>query len=119
MNADATLNGGKLVVSATLTGGISVQGNILSMQSQAELIDNRVPLVASFSENNLPVSCNLINDLRTGEVYSGAYTVTPSTSEIITLETDGKQMTNNVTIYPLTLTYTPNDAGGMTVTIGG
>ena len=49
--------------------------------------------------------------------YEGPYEVTPRIYEQ-TLETEGKQMDDDVTVYEIPITNTTNPYGGQTVVIG-
>lgn len=51
------------------------------------------------------------------EPYHGAYTVAPLFEEQ-TLETKNKRMTDNLTVGPIRISVTTNQAGGNTVYIG-
>lgn len=50
--------------------------------------------------------------------YTGSYTVEPSFSDDVTLNTAGCSMTDNVTVLGIPVTETENAAGGTTVSIG-
>lgn len=52
-----------------------------------------------------------------GEHYSGAYAVTPRLYPQY-LDTDGKIMSDDVTVYEIPVTQTSNPYGGQTVLIG-
>lgn len=52
-----------------------------------------------------------------GEVYTGPYEVRPTPSGR-TLPTEGKTMTDDVTVEPIPYYETSNEAGGETVYIG-
>lgn len=49
--------------------------------------------------------------------YEGAYEVTPNFDEQV-LETNGKRMTDDVTVHVIPVTWTTNIHGGQTVVIG-
>lgn len=49
--------------------------------------------------------------------YDGVTEVTPRVY-VQSLETNGKYMTNDVTVYEIPVTYTSNPQGGQTVLIG-
>lgn len=49
--------------------------------------------------------------------YEGEYEVTPRLEEQ-TLETNGKRMTDDVTVHTIPVVYTTNPFGGKTVLIG-
>ncbi|MBR5088460.1 MAG: hypothetical protein IK093_03445 [Ruminiclostridium sp.] len=51
--------------------------------------------------------------------YDGEYSVTPSLSQDIVLETAQKTMSANVVVGRVPMTETQNAAGGITLTIGG
>lgn len=51
------------------------------------------------------------------ETYDGPYEMTPRVYSQM-LETEGKQMLNNVTVYEIPVTRTSNPQGGLTVLIG-
>lgn len=50
--------------------------------------------------------------------YTGSYTVVSALYETQTMETNGKRMTDDVTIEPIPVTTTTNPYGGQTVVIG-
>lgn len=52
-----------------------------------------------------------------GDPYEGTYEVTPRVYAQ-SLETDGKLMSDDVTIYEIPVTRTSNPQGGLTVLIG-
>ncbi len=51
--------------------------------------------------------------------YTGEYTISPSFSEDIVLNTAQTSMLGNITIRRIPVSRTPNTAGGITLTIGG
>ena len=51
--------------------------------------------------------------------YTGEYTVVPQLGRPVILRTKNYRMTENVTVEALPLTEQPNDAGGITLTVGG
>lgn len=55
--------------------------------------------------------------VHTDEVYTGAYEVTPKAWESQTLETNGKLMTDNVTVYRVPYYETSNLFNGKTAYI--
>ena len=56
-------------------------------------------------------------DGSSADTYTGEYEVTPRIYEQ-TLETEGKQMSDDVTVYEIPITRTTNPHGGQTVVIG-
>ena len=52
-------------------------------------------------------------------LYDGPYQATPSPEEDIVLETEGKRMTQQVTLLKIPYAEVNNPAGGKTITIGG
>lgn len=52
------------------------------------------------------------------ELYGGPYEVTPKAWEEQVLETEGKLMADDVTVYEIPITRTTNPTGGLTVLIG-
>lgn len=53
-----------------------------------------------------------------GEPYQGDYNITPSLSSDIELETAGKTLAENITVFKIPQTRPDNEAGGQTLIIG-
>lgn len=54
----------------------------------------------------------------TPPIYDGTYTVTPKAYNAQILDTSGKLMENDVTVYKIPYNEVSNPTGGKTVTIG-
>lgn len=59
-----------------------------------------------------------IPDSVAADIYDGDYSVTP-TFELQTLETNGKAMADDVSVYAIPVSVVANLSGGNTVVIGG
>ena len=53
------------------------------------------------------------------EYYTGEYEVTPQARSDVVLDTSGKMMTDDVTVFEIPYYETTNPAGGYTAIIGG
>ena len=51
--------------------------------------------------------------------YEGTYTVTPDFTADITLATAERSLSDNITVCRVPVSETPNESGGITLTIGG
>lgn len=51
--------------------------------------------------------------------YTGGYTVVPRVGQAVILPTRKCLMTDNVTVTEIPMTEQPNEAGGITLTVGG
>jgi len=76
-----------------------------------------VPMHISTDIENVGMSIGASYSVVAGETYDGSYEVTPRLYAQ-SLDTDGKLMEDDVTVYEIPVTRTTNPTGGLTVLIG-
>ena len=76
-----------------------------------------IPMAVSASRQVIPMSLGAAYITIAGEEYAGPYEVTPRLYAQ-SLDTDGKLMEDDVTVYEIPVTRTTNPTGGLTVLIG-
>lgn len=76
-----------------------------------------VPMHISTDIQNIGMSIGASYSVVAGETYDGSYEVTPRLYAQ-SLDTDGKLMRDDVTVYEIPVTRTTNPHGGQTVLIG-
>ena len=76
-----------------------------------------LPMTVSNSDVLLNMQLGVAYEMELTPVYDGEYEVTPRIYEQ-TLETEGKKMNDDVTVYEIPITRTTNPHGGQTVLIG-
>lgn len=80
-------------------------------------IEVDVELIGSISQDDCELIAGEIAEYIALPHYSGEYEVTPAVYSQ-TLCTDGKIADANITVNPIPYVEAPNEAGGITVTIG-
>ena len=80
---------------------------------------DNVELPMAVANTNVSIDMNLsaAYTMESSAIYDGDYEVTPRLYSQ-SLETDGKLMEDNVTVYEIPVTTTTNPHGGQTVLIG-
>ena len=76
-----------------------------------------LPMTVANSNVLLDMQLDVSYSMESVPVYDGEYEVTPRIYEQ-TLETQGKQMSDDVTVYEIPIITTTNPYGGQTVLIG-
>ena len=76
-----------------------------------------VPMRISSDMENVGMSIGASYSGGAGETYDGSYEVTPRLYAQ-SLDTDGKLMEDDVTVYEIPISRTTNPTGGLTVLIG-
>ncbi len=76
-----------------------------------------IPMSVTASRQVIPMSLGAAYITIAGEEYDGAYEVIPRLYAQ-SLDTDGKLMRDDVTVYEIPVTRTTNPHGGQTVLIG-
>lgn len=76
-----------------------------------------IPMRVATDDIEIPVSISVSYEAVSGNPYEGSYEVTPTLDDQ-TLETQGKVMTDDVTVYKIPITRTSNPYDGITVLIG-
>lgn len=118
-----------LDTSADINASISIeaQGNS-SLTSTVDInaeISNIVSIASELNIENVTIESSISEGtVVTYDTYDGDYEVTSFLPEnlittSVVLSTSNKLMTDNVTIYSLPVSEEYNDAGGVTMTIGG
>ncbi len=77
-----------------------------------------VPMTVSVGETVLPMAVSTTIVTGEGPIYHGSYDVTPLAGTEVILETQGRRMTDDVTVREIPYFETTNEAGGYTVIIG-
>lgn len=82
--------------------------------------NNLIPIVVEADEAAVLLDFGAVSIVGQSELpaYEGDYQVRPTWFNQI-LTTRGKRMTDDVLIYDIPLSETSNDAGGLTLNIGG
>jgi len=76
-----------------------------------------IPMSVASSRQVIPMSIGAAYITVQGEEYAGDYDVTPRLY-VQSLDTDGKLMRDDVTVYEIPIIRTTNPTGGLTVLIG-
>ena len=76
-----------------------------------------VPMRIGSDWQNINMRIGAEYSVETADTYDGSYEVTPRLYAQ-SLETDGKLMEDDVTVYEIPITRTTNPQGGQTVLIG-
>lgn len=76
-----------------------------------------IPMSVSASQQVIPMSISAHYEAVNVPAYDGAYEVTPRLYPQY-LDTDGKLMTDDVSVYEIPISRTTNPTGGLTVLIG-
>lgn len=76
-----------------------------------------IPMKVTASREVIPMSIGVSYSAISAPEYEGEYEVTPRLF-VQSLDTDGKLMRDDVTVYEIPITRTTNPSGGQTVLIG-
>ena len=76
-----------------------------------------LPMSVTSSAQVIPMTISAAYITRAAPLYEGDYQVTPRLYQQ-ELETDGKLMEDDVTVYEIPVARTTNPTGGLTVVIG-
>lgn len=87
----------------------------IPMSVQAESIV--VPMSIGSDGQTIGMTLGASYSVQSAETYGGSYEVTPRLYTQ-SLDTDGKLMENDVTVYEIPISHTTNPTGGLTVLIG-
>lgn len=76
-----------------------------------------LPMSVVTSTQVIPMSVSAVYNMISAPSYEGDYEVTPRLYAQ-SLDTDGKLMEDDVTVYEIPISHTTNPTGGLTVLIG-
>ena len=76
-----------------------------------------LPMTVVSSTQLIPMKISAAYGTISAPTYTGDYDVTPRL-HAQSLDTDGKLMEDDVTVYEIPITHTTNPTGGLTVLIG-
>lgn len=87
----------------------------IPMRVSVNEITLRMSVVASTQV--IPMTVSAVYQMVSAPAYEGEYEVTPRLYSQ-SLDTDGKLMEDDVTVYEIPISHTTNPTGGLTVLIG-
>lgn len=90
---------------------------MITVEMSVATYDDTLPMDVTSSNETIDMSIGAAYEMREGDPYDGPYEVTPRL-HVQSLETDGKLMEDDVTVYEIPVTRTTNPHGGQTVLIG-
>ena len=90
---------------------------MITVEMTVATYDDTLPMDISSSMETLDMSIGAAYEMTSGVPYEGEYEITPRVYAQ-SLDTDGKLMTDDVTVYGIPVTRTSNPEGGLTVLIG-
>lgn len=76
-----------------------------------------IPMTVATEDIEIPVSISVTYEAVSGDTYEGSYQVTPTLNDQ-TLETEGKVMRDDLTVYAIPISRVSNPYDGITVLIG-
>lgn len=93
--------------------------NLIPIQVPMRVASSKTLIPMSVASNEATISMQISAAYIVGsaDYYDGAYDVTPRLYAQ-SLDTDGKVMEDDVTVYEIPVTRTTNPTGGLTVLIG-
>lgn len=90
---------------------------MITVEMSVATYDDTLPMDVTSSNETIGMSIGASYEMAEGNPYEGSYEVTPRLY-VQALDTDGKLMEDDVTVYEIPVTRTSNPHGGQTVLIG-
>lgn len=87
----------------------------IPMTIEADIIEVNMSVGTTYEDVGMSIGAEY--SMTEGDPYDGAYEVTPRVYAQ-SLDTDGKLMSDDVTVHEIPITRTTNPQGGQTVLIG-